>query len=141
MISKLPTFLINGLRLLLFLNIAACTSSPKTTDMPEAASYLSIMAERYGEEGECQMNEDNSFALCRSSFDIMASTPGIRFFTYDTSEGRVTYESDATCTSVEWIGNHHLEVLQSAGTVVQNAEQTKKGFIVDVRTGELSPLS
>lgn len=109
--------------------------------MPAAATYLSIMSERFGEEGDCQMNEDESFALCTSPFDLMATTPGIKFFTYNINEGRITYESDTNCSSVSWTDIHHLEVLQTPGTVRQNAEQTKIGFSVDVRTGERGPLS
>lgn len=94
-------------------------------------SYLESPAERFMLAVEEQRHEEQN-----------APIPYIRFFVYDRTEKRVTYERNAAFQgSVQWEDEEHLLVKEIAGIARAGNDTNTTAYRLDVRTGDRTPVT
>ena len=125
--------------------LAACKcseASKENEQMSTTPAYVQLAHDRFGDNAEFMENVTGEFVLVvsRTVPDQINPYQTASFFVFGKEEGEVTYESEII-GSVNWLDEHHLEVVILPRVVKADSEGGGITYRVDVRTGSRVELT
>ena len=124
-------------QLFLVFLLVGCVSTNKLNqqELFLKSTYQQIASEKFGENVDCRLNSNKSYALCQKMMTAPELNPNqpIAFFVYDINKNKIIYEDKIANAKISWHNNAQLKIVMQKGYIVNPADTGKTIYIFDLQ--------